>query len=156
MASRTRGGDKPKSKKKNGVTPFQEDSPAGERAGLGHNSDARLKALDDGLDEFCKLQAEEDALMEKYIHPVRDKKNKVKSRLKSDHEMPTAAFNARAALRLIELQDDDEIVLAVNEMFKATPVGKNLDLIALAERVATKKAEEAAKKSKVQNVEHTI
>ena len=59
------------------------------------------------------------------------------------------AFNARATLRRIEREDDDVVVLAVNRLFRATPVGKNVDLVTLVERVAeaqaAKQAEAATK-----------
>lgn len=144
---------------------FHEDPPRSTTTdGEGNNSDARLKALDEALEEHCELQEEEDRLLEKHIQPIRDKKNRVKSRLKSDYEIPTAAFNARASLRMIERQGEDEVVLATNEMFRATPVGANMDLIAIADRVAAKKAEKeavaaekAAAKAKVQtNAEATL
>lgn len=150
MANRNKGGDKPKNG--NGAG-FEEDKP---RNGAGHNSEARAAALDGAIEEFCTLQAEEDALIELHIKPVRDKKNKVKSRMKSDHDIPTKAFNARALLRLIEKADDDEVVLAVNELFKATPVGHNLDLIAIAERVEKNRADKAAAKNKATVTEHEV
>jgi len=163
MASRKQGGDKPKAprsrKSGNGhAADFQEDPPpATTTDGTGNNSAARHKAMDEAIERWCDLQDEEDRLLEKYIDPIRKKKNAVKSDLKRDFEIPTEAFNARAGLRRIErANDNDEVVLAVNELFQATPVGKNIDLIALAERVATKKAEAAEKKAKAQNVEHTL
>lgn len=148
MASTKPDGDKPKNGK---ASEFQEDPPrATDTNGNGNNSAARAKALDAAIERFCDLQAEEDALLEKYITPIRDKKNTVKSDLKRDFEIPTKAFNARAALRLIEKANQDDVVLAVNELFQATPVGHNLDLIAIAERVEKKKAEKAAAKAKSQ------
>lgn len=151
MASKNRNGDKPK---KNGKSKdFQEDPP---RAAAGHNSEQRATALDEALEEFCELQSEEDDLLEKYIAPIREKKNRVKARVKQDYEIPTKAFNARAALRLIEKADDDEVVLAVNEMFKATPVGHNLDLIAIHDRVVKARAEKAAAKNKATATEHEV
>ena len=142
----------------NGSGEFHEDPPRSTTTdGTGNNSDARLKALDDALEEHCELQEEEDRLLDKYIKPVREKKNRVKARVKQDYEIPTAAFNARASLRMIERQGEDEVVLATNEMFRATPVGANMDLVAIADRVAAKKAEKeaaaaekAAAKSKAQ------
>lgn len=140
---------------------FEEDAPRsagdGDAPGAGHNSEARSKALAEGLSEWCALQDKEDDLLEKYIEPVRKLKAEIKSKLKADHEIPTVAFNARAALRRIELRKDaDEVVLAVNEMFKATPVGANLDLVALAERVEKKRAEKEAKKTQATSTEAAL
>lgn len=182
MAAKKSGGTRaPRAKKTTGtgtagsnIIPFREDAPReaqGEPVNTpptdqgetmaGHNGaeEIRLRAMDKALDEFCKLQDQEDALIEKYIAPIREKKNTVKSDLKRDYEIPVRAFNARAQLRRIELGDDPVLVMATNDMFKATPVGKNLDLVVLAEKVATKMAEAAAKKtksSKVENVEHKL
>lgn len=105
---------------------------------------ARLEAFDEALSEWVQLQNKEDALLEKHIAPIRDKKAKLKARLKADYDIPTEAFNARAALRRIELKaGNDEVVLAVNELFEATPVGESVDLEAALARVTAKKAEEA-------------
>lgn len=131
---------------------FQEDEPRGNGTSA-PGSNTRAVALDAAIEKWCALQKQEDDLIEKYIAPIRKKKNKVKSDLKAEHEIPTKAFNARASLRMIEREDDDEVVLAVNELFKATPVGNNLDLIALAERVEKARAEKAAKKAAAQNTE---
>lgn len=118
---------------------FVEDPPRV----VGDNRERDI-ALNAALEEHCRLQDQEDALIEKYIAPIRDKKAEVKAKVKKDWEIPTAAFNARAALRMIELGDDPEVVLATQQMFDATPVGANLDLIAIAERVAKKKTDEKA------------
>lgn len=133
--------------------PGDEDAcaPPPEVPGVGHNG--RSKSLSDALAKWCALQKQEDDLIAKYIDPVRKKKNKVKADVKSEFEIPTKAFNARAALRMIELEDDDEVVLAVNELFAVTPVGENVDLVVLAERVAKKAAEKAAEKAKGKNTE---
>lgn len=158
MGSKNPGGDAPR-KGRNPSEDFEEDPPR-QPAGEGHNSAERLKALNERLDSFCKLQQQEDALMEKYIKPVRDKKNEVKADTKKDFEIPTKAFNARATLRMIELEDDDEVVLATKDMFEATPVGQNLDFVKIAENVAKKKAEKAAaaeaKKTKAQHSEAQV
>lgn len=144
---------------------FHEDPPRGTTTdGTGNNSDARKKSLAEAIEEHCELQKEETRLLEKYIKPIRDKKNKVKARAKSDFEIPTEAFNARAGMRMVELHGDDEVVLAVNELFAAVPVGESVDLVVLGQRVAERKAEKeaaaaekAAAKSKVQtNAEATL
>lgn len=147
MASTKPGGDKPKNGNDRGGD-FQEDPPR--LAPENHNSEQRAKALDEAIEQFCTLQTEEDALIEKYIKPVRDKKAEVKAEVKKNHEIPTKAFNARATLRLIEKFGDDEVVLATNELFRATPVGSNLDLVAVLQRVEKKKAEKAEAKAKKQ------
>lgn len=134
----------------------QRNSSTGSSNGsAGHNSDraARLEAEDKAISEWCKLQDQEDALLERHIEPIRKKKNKLKAALKADYGIPTEAFNARASLRRIELTGDDEVVLAINEMFEATPPGKNIDLVQLAERVAAKAAEKAKKATKAQTKE---
>jgi hypothetical protein len=149
MASTKPGGDKPRGNGRDKAEDFQEDPPrASDTNGAGNNSEARTKAMDEAIEQFCTLQTEEDALIELHIKPIREKKAELKSDLKKNHEVPTAAFNARAALRLIEKFGDDEVVLATNELFRATPVGSNLDLVAIAERVVQKKAEKAAAKAK--------
>lgn len=150
MASSKRGGDKPNGRGKNGAE-FQEDPPK-----AGHNSEARAKAIDEALSKFYELQKQEDVLLEKHIQPIRDKKRDIKADLKKDYEIPTKAFNARAGLYIVERDDEDEIILAVNEMFKATPVGKNVDLIALGERVEKKRAEKAAAKNKATATEEAV
>lgn len=141
---------------------FEEDPPRDEGSDhgtseegprTGHNSSARAKAIDETLAKFYDLQKQEDRLLEKHIDPIRKKKQKLKADLKTEYEIPTKAFNARAGLYIVERDDEDEIVLAVNEMFAATPVGKNIDLVALAERVAKKAAEKAAEKAKGKNTE---
>lgn len=126
-----------------------------------NNSDARLQAEREALEKWCQLQDQEDDLLQKYIIPVRERKAKVKSDLKKDYDIPTEAFNARAGLRRIERKKDgDEVLLAINELFKATPVGANVDMIAVAERVAAKKAEEAkaaeVKKTKARGTEAEV
>lgn len=110
----------------------------------GHNSSSkRLEAQATAIEKWCELQEQEDALIKLHIDPIREEKQKVKSDLKSEFEVPTEAFNARAALRKIERRHDkDEVVLATHELFEALPVGHNLDLIAVGERVAKKKADE--------------
>lgn len=129
---------------------FQEDPPrATDTTGKGNNSEARLKAMDEALQGFYALQKQEEALLALHIQPLRDKKRDIKADLKKDHAVPTAAFNARVGLYIVEKDDEDEIVLAVNELFKAVPVGKNVDLIDLGARVEKKRAEKAAAKSKV-------
>ncbi len=134
-------------------TDEDDDGDAGEAvAGADHNG--RLKSLNDLVEEWCDLQDKEDALLKKHIDPVREDKAEVKATAKNDFDIPTQAFNARAMMRRIErMKDNDEVVLALAELFKATPVGQNLDLFAAAERVAKKKAEKAAeaeaKKTKV-------
>jgi hypothetical protein len=130
---------------------FEEDPPrATDTTGKGNNSEARMKAMDEALQGFYALQKEEDALLALHIQPLRDKKRDIKADLKKDHAVPTAAFNARAGLYIVERDDEDEIVLAVNELFRAVPVGQNVDLIDLGARVEKKRAEKAAAKSKVQ------
>lgn len=159
MASSKRGGDKPKSRKNgNGrgrVSHFEEDAPR--LAPDAHNSVARLKAENEAIEGWCVLQDEEDSLIEKYIQPIRDKKQKLKSDLKSGYEIPTEAFNARAGLRRIERREGaDEVVLALNELFQATPVGHNIDMEAVLARVEKKKAEKAAAKTKATVTEHPV
>lgn len=148
MASSKRGGDKPK---KNGASHFEEDPPR-----AGHNFEARAKAIDESLQKFYDLQKQEDALLEKYIQPIRDKKRDLKADLKKEYEIPTKAFNARAGLYIVERDDEDEIVMAVNELFKATPVGKNVDLIVLGQRIEKARAEKAAAKSKATATESAV
>lgn len=150
MASTKPGGDKPRGRANgNSADHFEEDPPRGATTdGTGNNSEARTKAMDEAIEQFCVLQTEEDALIELHIKPIREKKAELKADLKKNHEIPTAAFNARAALRIIEKFGDDEVVLATNELFRATPVGSNLDLVALADRVAKKKQEKAEAKAK--------
>ena len=109
-------------------------------ATLGHNSAKRDAALNGKIERWCDLQDKEDALIKQYIKPIRAEKAELKAEAKDDYEIPTKAFNARANLRWIERNGSDSLVLAVNELFQATPVGKNLDLVALAERVASKRA----------------
>lgn len=136
---------------------FEEDPPrqdpdAGEGPGEGHNITARYKSLDEAIEEWCDKQDEEDDLIDKYIAELRKQKNRIPQRIKTDFEIPVEAFNARARLRRIERRSGaDEVVLAVNELFKATPVGKNIDFVVLAERVAKLREEKAAAKSKVQD-----
>lgn len=137
---------------------FEEDAAAksddtAPGPGAGHNSAARAKAIDEALQDFYELQKKEDALLLKHIEPIRKKKAKIKADLKSEYEIPTKSFNARAALYIIERDDEPEIVLAVNEMFAATPVGHNIDLVELAARVKQKAEEKAAKKSAAKNEE---
>ncbi len=137
----------------NGSAGFVEDPPVVH--GNGHNSNRaeRLAAEDKAITDWCKLQDQEDALIEKHIAPIRKKKNKIKADLKSVYGVPTEAFNARAGFRRIELTGDDEVVLAVNELLEATPFGKNIDFVVLAERVAKNAAEKAAKAAQGQNTE---
>jgi hypothetical protein len=136
---------------------FEEDPPrATDTTGKGNNSEARLKAMDDALQNFYALQKQEDALLALHIQPLRDKKRDIKADLKKDHAVPTAAFNARVGLYIVEKDDEDEIVLAVNELFKAVPVGKNVDLLDLGARVEKKRAEKAAKKTKATATEHAV
>lgn len=141
----------------NGSDKFEEDPPrATAPNGQGNNSDATVRdtELNKAIEEWCDLQDHEDKLLEKHIEPVRKNKHKISARLKADFEIPTQAFNARAQLRRIErMTDNDEVVLALNELFKATPVGNNLDLVELAARIAEKRAEKEAAKSKGKSVE---
>lgn len=124
---------------------------------LGNGDNSRLASLDGLLNKYCDLQTDEEALILKWIQPIRDKKNKVKAEAKADFDVPTKAFNARANLLLIErLDDSDELVLSVNELFQATPVGKNVDLIELAARVKVKKEEKAKAKDKAKVTESDI
>ncbi len=139
----------------NGSSGFRDDPPKGSN---GHNSNRaeRLSAMDTAIAKYCELQDQEDALLERHIEPIRKRKNKLKSDLKSVYGVPTEAFNARAALRRIEITGTDEVVLATNEMFEATPVGKNIDLVELAERVSKRAAEKAAKASKATVTEEAV
>lgn len=115
---------------------------ASRAANKGSGPNARPEALDKMIEESCDLQDLEDKLLEKHIQPIRDKKAAIKADAKDNYDIPTEAMNARIALRRIERRkDNDEVVLAINELFKATPLGKNIDMIAVAERVAAKKAE---------------
>ena len=119
-----------------------EDEDDAEGPGPDHNG--RLKALDDLLAEWCQLQDREDAQLKKHILPIREDKAEVKAKAKKDCDIPTEAFNARAAMRRIELKkENDEVVIAFNELLEATPFGKSVDLFAAAERVAAKKKAEA-------------
>lgn len=143
--------------------PFEEDPDRKADAdgpGAGHNASDRDKALAAAIERDCDLQDQEDALMAKWIEPIRKKKAKNKADLKSEYDIPTQSFNARAALRRIERsEDNDEVVLATQALFDALPVGHNLDLVAIAERVAAKKkaeAEKAAAKSKAKVEEHAV
>ena len=105
--------------------------------------------LDALIEEHCDLQDSEDALIEKHLTKIRERKAEIKRKAKDDYDIPVVAFNARATLRRIEREDDDVVVLAVNRLFRATPVGKNVDLVTLVERVAeaqaAKQAEAATK-----------
>ncbi len=124
-------------------------------AGNGHNSDRakRLEAEDAAIAKWCALQDQEDKLIEKHLDPIRKKKAKLKADLKAEYEIPVEAFNARAALRRIELRGEDEVVLAMRELLEATPMGKNIDFVVLAERVKAKEAEKAAAKAKAKSQE---
>lgn len=130
-------------------------SGEGSNGSAGHNSNRaeRLAAQDKAISDWCKLQDQEDALLDKHIGPIRKKKNKIKADLKSMYGIPTEAFNARAGMRRVELTGEDEVVLATRELFEATPIGHNLDFVEIAERVAKKAAEKAAKAAQGKNTE---
>ena len=135
-----------------GSPPFEEDAERDDDApGPDHNG--RLTSLAGLIEGVCDLQDKEDALLKKYILPLREKKAELKAEAKKDFEIPVESFNARAALRRIERSEgQEEVVLATRELFEALPIGKNLDLEAMLEKVNTRKAEKEAKKNKA-NVE---
>ena len=146
----------------NGTEYFEEDPPrATTTDGEGNNSEARLKAEAEAIEKWCELQDKEDALIKLHLDPIRKEKSELKSGLKSDYEIPIEAFNARAMQRRIERKsENDEVVLALNELYKAIPVGHNVDMVAALERVNKKKAEKAAaaaaKKTKATSTEATL
>ncbi len=147
---------------KSSQPPFEEDEPRqdgdeAEGPGAGHNSDAINKALAALLEKHCDLQDQEDVLIRKWIEPIRKKKQDVKATAKKEYDIPTAAFNARAGLRRVERSsEDEELTLATKKLFEALPIGESLDLVAMAERVAKKKADAAAKKNKANVTEEEV
>ncbi len=107
-------------------------------------TNGRLEGMKAGLHKHCDLQDTEDRLMELHILPIRKLKQDNKSDVMKEYDIPVESFNARAALLRIERRkDNDEVVIAINELFQACPVGESVDMIAAAERVAAKKKAEA-------------
>lgn len=123
---------------------------------LPDGNNERSKVIDKSLNDHCKLQAEEDALIALHIKPIREKKNKIKAKLKEDFGIPTDAFNARASLRRIELtKGNEDTKAAVNELFAVVPVNKGVDMEDLIDVIKKRQDEEkkAAEKGKATEAE---
>lgn len=137
-------------------------------AGPGHNSEAvrtaRELAIKAAHEETYDLEKEEEALMKKYITPLRERRSEIKQGLKKDYEISAPQFNAWHGVyyfaREAESGQDWITLQVIKEQAKVLPVGGTMDLVEIAEK-ATKQREElakaeTAKKTKVENVEHSL
>lgn len=137
-------------------------------AGPGHNSEAvrtaRELAIKAAHEETYDLEKQEEALMALHITPLRERRSEIKQALRKDYEISAPQFNAWHGVyyfgREAESGQDWITLQVIKEQAKILPVGGTMDLVDIAEK-ATKQREElakaeAAKKTKVENVEHSL
>lgn len=162
-----------KSASKKTPSKIKEDAPKTQesdnpRVQIGDNSEAAAKARADALkaahEETYDLEKQEEALMDKHIKPLRERRSEIKSELKQNYEISAPQFNAWHGVyyfdREAEGGQDYISMQVIREQARACPVGGSLDLVDLAEKISEQRAAmakaDAAKKKTVENVEHEL
>ncbi len=102
--------------------------------GPGHNVPNRNKIMNDALSEMYELDGIVQALLDKYIVPVREQKIDIKKKLNKELNINATVFNARYTAYKVEAQahetEDEAMLDNLKEFFEIAPIGHQMDAFA--------------------------